>query len=322
MTFLNNQFFTIIFMISMFTIISCGDDDAPAELKTTEFQYNVHNGQAVPSAPYGGIHGTDLSATMALEELEDNQTMITVTLSNTISGAIYHMHAHDAADASSTPNGTPYNETPNSDIFAQMLQGNGSSVSVSQVATISYDELISDYAGFFVIHDPLQSISTVDISTYLVVGGFARIQDLTEFRTSTFDYNFNTGQLVSDFAYSGDHNEVVASIRVDELADNQSRIVVSITNTIEGEMYHTHAHDMADPTSTPNGTPYIESPNAQLYAAPLLGNGGTARLANISTMDYDAITTGYDGFLVVHDPLQAITTVDPTTYIILGVFAR
>ena len=30
----------------------------------------------------------------------------------------------------------------------------------------------------------------------------------------------------------------------------------------------------------------------------------------------------YDGFVVVHDPLQAITTVDPTTYVILGVFAR
>ncbi len=46
------------------------------------------------------------------------------------------------------------------------------------------------------------------------------------------------------------------------------------------------------------------------------------QVKNTSTLSYDALTTTYDGFLVVHDPLQDLTTVDPTTYEILGDFAR
>ena len=79
---------------------------------------------------------------------------------------------------------------------------------------------------------------------------------------------------------------------------------------------------MADPATTPNGTPYNETPNGDVFAMAIMGNGGTASGTNDSSLSYDELTTNYDGFFVVHDPLQPVTTVDPTTYVFLGVFAR
>ena len=319
---ISNILFIVFGLFILGFLSSCGDDD-PIALKTTSFDYALHNGQAVPSAAYAGGHPTDLTATMKLDEMENGNTMITVTLNNTISGATYNMHAHDGADAATTPNGTPYNESPNTDIFAQMLQGNGNTVSVSQEASMSYTELTDTYLGFFVIHDPLQAVSTTDITSYLVVGGFARAQDNPDYSSTTYSYDFNTGQLVADFAYDGDHaTDLAATIQVDELADNKSRITVRIMNTMDGETYNTHAHDMADAATTPNGTPYIETPNGEVFAGPIDGNGDMAFKTNISSMSYDMITGSYDGFIVVHDPLQTLSTTDPTTYVILGVFAR
>jgi len=306
--------------VLIFALSSCGDD---GELQSTTFNYTIHNGQTVASAPYDGIHPNDFTASMKVDEMENGNTMITVTLNNTISGATYNMHAHDAEDASTTPNGTPYNESPNADIFAQPLVGNGNTVMVSQEALISYDDLVSDYEGFFVIHDPLRAVSTVNIGTYLVVGSFARAQSTTSYATSNYDYAFNTGQVAAAFAYAGAHStDLSANIQVDELADGKSRITIRLDNTIDGETYPTHAHDMADAATTPNGTPYNESPNGDVFAASILGNGGLAGTTSISDFSFDEITTNYDGFFVVHDPLQTITTVDPTTYVILGVFAR
>jgi hypothetical protein len=83
-----------------------------------------------------------------------------------------------------------------------------------------------------------------------------------------------------------------------------------------------HAHDKADPASTPNGTPYDESPNAGVFATAVAGNGGTASVSGETTMSYTEITSTYEGFFVVHDPLQAVNTADVTTYVVLGDFAR
>lgn len=126
------------------------------------------------SSGYSGSHPTTLDAMMEVEEIDNNSSRITVTLTNTLDGEMYMIHAHDAADANNTPNGTPYNETPNSGVFVQMVNGNGGTVEVSQVANMSYEDITGMYEGFFVVHDPTQAISTTDISTYLVVGAFAR----------------------------------------------------------------------------------------------------------------------------------------------------
>jgi len=243
--FKTKRFFYTFAMFSLLFFYACGDGDE-IPLKTSSFDYSLHNGQVVPSAPYNGIHSNDVTATLKLDELENGKTNITVTIQNTIEGVTYHTHAHDAADASSTPNGTPYNESPNTMLFAQAINGTGGTVTASQEASMSYNELISTYEGFFVIHDPLQAISTVDIGTFLVVGSFSRAQSESNLASSTFQYDFNMGQLVSTFAYEGTHpNSLSASITVDELADNRSRVIVTLINTLDGETYHTHAHDAA-----------------------------------------------------------------------------
>lgn len=317
--------FIAIFAIGFMT--ACGDDDMEGEmLASTSFEYIAHNGQVIPDLPYSGIHPTtEFKATMALEELSNGNTQITVTLDNTVDGATYNMHAHDAADSATTPNGTPYIETPNADILAGSVTGNGGTVMLTQEAAIAYEELTTAYEGFFVIHDPLQDVSTVDITTYLTVGAFARTQPnpATAYNSAVFVYDFNTGQVSPDFAYAGDHaSDLSTSIEVNELADGRARVVVRLNNTIEGETYPMHAHDMADPATTPNGTPYIETPNGEVLAGAVKGGAGTVGLVNISSLSFDEITTNYDGFFVVHDPLQAVSTTDPTTYVVLGVFAR
>lgn len=311
----------LFFGLFSLVLVSCGDDEP---LLSSSFDYSLHNGEVVETAPYGGSHDTDFSASIKIDEMENGNAMVSVTLNNTMDGMTYHTHAHDGADAASTPNGTPYIETPNSDVYQKAIEGTGGSVTVSQESTMSYTELVNTYEGFFVVHDPLQAVSTTDIGTYLVVGSFGRDQGTpANLSSSTFNYDFNTGQLVADFAYAGSHDSSLgASIRVDELAGNKSRIVVSLTNTMDGETYATHAHDMADPATTPNMTPYIETPNGNVFAGPITGNGGTASRASVSDMSYEMITANYDGFVVVHDPLQAVSTTDPTTYVILGVFAR
>lgn len=313
-------------MIGLTFLTSCDkedDNDNMPSMRSMNLNYEFNNGQLVASAPYEGMHGDNLTAMMELKETSNGKTTIKVTLMNTVNGAVYNVHAHDAADPATTPNGTPYNETPNASILVQQVTGNGATVSVSQTADISYDELTMNYEGFFVVHDPLQAMSTVDISTYLVVGLFAREQTASGLMASEFDYDFNTGQIDPSLAYSGMHNgNLSGSIRIQALADDRSRVTVMLNNTMAGEVYPVHAHDKADPATTPNGTPYNETPNANVLVRMIQGNGDMAMTSQLSTMSLTELTTTYEAFFVVHDPLQPVNTADPTTYVILGNFAR
>lgn len=307
---------------------SCKKEDDTMEpttpvANTSSFSYEFNNGQVVPTAPYKGTHKDNLTATIKVAEATDGKAIITVSLDNTISGETYNIHAHDAADPATTPNGTPYNESPNSDVFVKMVTGNGGSVSVSQTSTMTYDQIINTYNAFFVVHDPLQAMSTVDISTYLFVGAFARTQAASGLARGTFNYAFNTGQVAAAFAYNGTHATNLSSeINVQELGNGESRVTVTLNNSLMGQTYNVHSHDKADPTTTPNNTPYNESPNTDVCVMQVPGNGGTTYNSQISTKTYTEITTTYDGFFVVHDPLQTMSTTDPTTYVLLGSFAR
>jgi len=312
----------------LFSLNSCEneDDDSDGEnppMKSETFSYQFNNGQVVESAPYNGMHSSDLSADLSVMEMADGMSKVEVTLYNTIDGETYMVHAHDAADPSTTPNGTPYDESPNGDVLVQMAEGNGGTVTVSQESEMSFEELTSSYSGFFVVHDPLQAINTADISTYLVVGTFAREQTMVNYDSKTYSYDFNTGQVAASLAYSGMHSmDLSGELKVEELAGNQTRISVTLTNTMDGEVYATHAHDKADPATTPNNTPYDETPNADVFVQMINGNGGSAMASQISTYSYADINNNYEAFFVVHDPLQAINTADPTTYLLLNDFAR
>lgn len=294
----------------------------PAAMEST-YNYEFNNGQVIPTAAYDGTHMDNVTGTIKVTELTSSTSRITVTLTNTISGETYHTHAHDAADPTTTPNGTPYNETPNTAVYTQMIMGNGGTASMSQDVSMSYSAITSSYEGFFVVHDPLQGVTTTDISTYLIVGSFARTQTATNFGSTVFPYDFNTGQVAAAYTYSGAHaTSLTGDLKIQELGDGSSRVTAMMNNSLNGETYHVHAHDAADPATTPNGTPYNETPNTGLCTMMITGNGGTAGNSQMTAMSYADITTVYDGFFVVHDPLQAITTVDPTTYVLLGLFAR
>lgn len=146
--------------------------------------------------------------------------------------------------------------------------------------------------------------------------------DAPAMRSTTFTYAFNTGQVGAGTAYSGQHDgNLTAMLKLDELSTG-TKVTVTLMNTVSGEMYPVHVHDAADPATTPNGTPYNESPNGGILVGMVMGNGGNATYTQNSSMDYDDLLTSYNGFLVVHDPLQQISTTNLTTYLIVGAFAR
>lgn len=307
----------LITLIVLFIGQSCDDGIDFIEKKTT-FSYSIHDGEVVASAPYDGEHPTNFSAVIGLIKNENGTTEIIVTLRNTIEDAIYEVRAYDATSSSSTP----YEGSPNDKIFSATIIGNGESVSHSEIASLTYEELVDEESGFFVVHDPLQELSTTDISTNLVLGPFAKEQ-IGDLMGVVYDYAFNVGQVDTSFAYTGDHSaSITAEVQVDELAGGNSRISVRLFGTIDGEMYPTHVHDKADAASTPNGTPYVENPNADVFAAMISGNGGMASYTNISSLSFENLTTIYRGFFVVHDPLQDVSTTDPTSFVLLGDFAR
>jgi len=43
----------------------------------------------------------------------------------------------------------------------------------SNISTLSFNDLTHDYDGFFVIHDSLQELTAVDVTTYLILGATA-----------------------------------------------------------------------------------------------------------------------------------------------------
>lgn len=320
--------------MALFT--ACNEDPEP-EMPFTPgmetFDYGFNEGQLLnnPATAYNGDgagdHPRNLSAELEIKEMENGNAEVTIRLENALDGMQYPVHVHDAADPATTPNGTPYNETPNGEIFAGMISISNGMGSQTMQTEMNYDQLLDTYEGFLVVHDPTQDISTTDLGTYLVLGIFA--QELPEaeanLRSETFMYDFNEGQLLdnADLAYEGDHaRDLMAEIMVEEMIDGNAKITVSLMNSLDGMTYMVHAHDAADPSTTPNGTPYNETPNADIFAKGIEGNGGTVMAENELMISFNELTRNYEGFFVVHDPTQDISTVDLTTYLVLGAFAR
>lgn len=339
MKYVNNSLykFTIVLAIFSLSFVAACSDDGPtspaSEPGVENFNYAFNEGQLLGDAntAYRGDHDRNLGAEIRIEERSDGNATVIITLNNTVDGVTYPVHAHDAADPSTTPNGTPYNETPNGDIFAGGIQGTGGTASSSNETSVSFEELVNEYEGFLVVHDPLQDVSTTDLTTYLVLGVFAQnlSAGTSSLRSSEFNYAFNEGQLLgdSDFAYDsgeeGDHpRNLSAVLIIEERGDGMANVTVTLNNTLNGFDYPVHSHDAADPATTPNGTPYNETPNGDVFAGAIAGNGGSASLTNETDISYLELVNEYEAFLVVHDPTQPISTVDLTTYLILGSFAQ
>ncbi len=159
------------FLIALIAFVSLSACKKP---ETATFSYAFNTGQVDTAYAYDGTHASTLAATLTLDEIKKGGTTITFTLSNTMSGQTYNIHAHDAADPATTPNGTPYDETPNAILFSEHIEGTGGSVSVTAETTMSFTELTTTYEGFLVVHDPLQTISTTNPKTYVILGLFAQ----------------------------------------------------------------------------------------------------------------------------------------------------
>lgn len=153
-----------------------------------------------------------------------------------------------------------------------------------------------------------------------LVVGFTSCEEteVPELQSTTFNYSFNTGQAAAAYAYSGSHpTTIAAKLTIDEMTDGTSKVTVELTGALDST-YMIHAHDKVSGQTLP----YDQTPNATVYAAPVVVSGGTGTSSQISTMSYEALTTTYDGFFVIHDASQAVSTTDPTTYVVLGDFAR
>ena len=302
----------------MLSFESCGELEEEFVSRKTTFNYAMHNGEVVSSSHYDGMHPTNFGAIIGLIENENQSTDIIITLNNTVSGLTYKVNAHEASSDAQVPYGGV-----DAEVFSQRIEGNDlESVFMMQTSNLSFDELLGDYDGLLVIKDPLRSDGSEEVSDDLILAPFAKRQDRS-LRRMVFEYAFNAGQVNPAFAYTGDHpSTFAADVQLDELATGNTRISVRLMNTVEGEMYATHVHDMADTLSTPNNTPYLETPNTDIFAQAIEGNGAQVSFTNFSTISFQNLTEVYNGFFVVHDPFQEVSTSDPSTFLVLRAFAR
>lgn len=172
---IKNLIINALFLTVLFAAVTSCEKEEPVELETQTFSYDFNTGQTVAAYAYNtatGTHPTTLKAELVLEEMEDDQTKITVKLTNPEAGQTYMVHAHNKADPNTTANGTPYNETPNATVVTMSISA--ADAEASFTSNMSFEELTTEYEGFFVIHDPLQAINTADPTTYVILGDFAR----------------------------------------------------------------------------------------------------------------------------------------------------
>lgn len=174
----------------LFGFSSCHHQEAPAPteavLRTATYNYAFNRGQLGEGTAYQGAHATNMTAVLTIEELSENRCRVKMLLNHAIEGTTYLVHAHDAANQETTPNNTPYLESPNEAVLSLAITGAGHSHGRSgqrvahitakgeQESPFSFDYLTQLYDGFLVVHDPLQPLSTTNLQSYLVVNKFAR----------------------------------------------------------------------------------------------------------------------------------------------------
>ena len=160
-------------LLLLFIFISCNkDDDSTEDEPDYLYEYSFNEGQALEQAAYQGDHNRNMTAQLKLRPVDTGGTLLEVTLTHTVEGETYPVHAHDAAE--NTNHGNPYNLSVNSEVMDQNPVGNGGTVTISHYSPLSRDSISKNYNGYFVVHDPLQDMNTADPTTFLILGKFAR----------------------------------------------------------------------------------------------------------------------------------------------------
>jgi hypothetical protein len=297
-------------------------DPVPVAPKILSVNYRFNNGDLHNGYAYQGQHPDNFNAKLRLIE-KDDKVLAEITLYNSIQDRQYVIEAHQIADSTKTPNKTPFIQNPASTIFTKTIIGTGGTVTVFQEIEKTFAQISTDTNYVLIIHDPLQTYSTSLAYRFLVYTSFTVQAAPTTLKSNFFNYSFNTGQVETYFAYSGDHpSNLTGLMHIQELADGNTRISLKLNDTEPNKNYEVRTYDVADSNSTPNNTPYNETSNSNLYNGQVVGNGKSANFNKVSSIGFNELTSNYLGFLVVHDPLVNVNTQDPKTFVIFNSFAR
>jgi hypothetical protein len=133
-----------------------------------------------------------------------------------------------------------------------------------------------------------------------------------EMASKNYSFGFNTGS-VGD-AYAGTHPKTTAmQVTVEELPGNKTKLLVLVTNTLNGKIYNVHFN-----TATPGGSSLFEA--SPKYTIAVTGNGITGAGSTIVSDPYSYITGTWKGYAIIHDPEQTFSVTNFKTFLVIDHF--
>ena len=133
-----------------------------------------------------------------------------------------------------------------------------------------------------------------------------------EMASRNYSFGFNNGALGD--AYVGTHPKTTAmQVTVEELPGNKTKLLVLVTNTLNGKIYNVHFN-----TATPGGSALFEA--TPKYTIAVTGNGITAAGSTIVSDPYNYIINTWKGYAIVHDPEQTFSVTNFKTFLVIDHF--
>lgn len=166
-------------------------------------------------------------------------------------------------------------------------------------------------------HSHMKIVSTLKMAIVLPIL-FATLfiscsrEEDPDMASRNYSFGFNTGA-VGD-AYVGTHPKTTAmQVTVEELPGNKTKLLVLLTNTLNGKIYNVHFN-----AATPGGSSLFEA--SPKYTIAVTGNGITAAGSVVVTEPYNYITGTWKGYAIVHDPEQTFSVTNFKTFLIIDHF--
>jgi hypothetical protein len=169
----------------------------------------------------------------------------------------------------------------------------------------------------------LRSLFYVSIAT-LAFAACSEKEDAPgpQYRQRVFNYDFNKGQVVGFSGYAGTLDKSLrATLTLDELPKDSTRITLNLINTKPGVPYFTGAFDATDTTDFG----YALYPNARVFSKFIAGTGGNVSTFQLVNKRFDSLVNNYNGYLVVQDTTYGVGMSDSlssSAFLIFGTFAR
>ncbi len=249
------------------SLLSCGNDDGAnpePQLTGTKVEF-----------PLAQVGSSGASGTATFEELDDNSTRITISLSGAAAGSDHpaHIHTNNAAEGGGIA------------IDLTNVAGGTSVTTVSQTndgTTTTYDEL-ADYDGYINVHN-----SASDLGTLVVQGDIG--QNALTGESTAYDLNG-----IADEAVSG-------TVTFYERENEETLIVISLTGTSEAGDHpaHIHQNDAATGGGIVIGLNNVNGGTGMSRTNVTAFNNGTA-------VTYSELIV-YNGYVNVHSSAAELAT--------------